>query len=70
VPHTGPVPTDIRTASHIRWADAELLVQRFRDEVRAELRKADAQGKVEQLTVDTLRTVLDTALTAVRGTLR
>ena len=28
------------------------------------------RGKVEQLTVDTLRTVLDTALTAVRGTLR
>ena len=46
------------------------MIQRFRDEIRAELRKADAQGKVEQLTVDTLRTVLDTALTAVRGTLR
>jgi DNA-binding PadR family transcriptional regulator len=70
VPHTAANPTDARTASHVRWADAEVMLQRFRDEIRAELRKADAQGKVEQLTVETLRTVLDTALTAVRGTLR
>nr|WP_028047661.1 PadR family transcriptional regulator [Cellulomonas sp. URHE0023] len=70
VPHTGSTSTDTRTASHVRWADAEVMLQRFRDEIRADLRKADAQGKVEQLTVETLRTVLDTALTAVRGTLR
>jgi DNA-binding PadR family transcriptional regulator len=70
VPHTASTPTDARTTSHVRWADAEVMLQRFRDEIRADLRKADAQGKVEQLTVDTLRTVLDTALTAVRGTLR
>jgi len=70
VPHTGSHATDARTTSHVRWADAEVMLQRFRDEIRTELRKADAQGKVEQLTVDTLRTVLDTALTAVRGTLR
>lgn len=70
VPHTGAAPTDARSASHVRWVDAEVMLQRFRDEIRTELRKADAQGKVEQLTVDTLRTVLDTALTAVRGTLR
>ncbi|WP_231384098.1 PadR family transcriptional regulator [Cellulomonas sp. URHD0024] len=70
VPRTASTSGDARTASHVRWADAEVMLQRFCDEIRAELRKADAQGKVEQLTVDTLRTVLDTALTAVRGTLR
>jgi hypothetical protein len=50
--------------------DAEAMISRFRDEIRADLRRADAGGKVEQLTLDTLRTVLDSALTAVRGTLR
>ncbi len=70
VPHTPAGGTDARSVSHVRFVDAEVMVQRFRDEVRTELRKANAQGQVEQLTVDTLRTVLDTALTAVRGTLR
>ena len=70
VPHTPAGAADERTASHVRWVDAETMVQRFRDEIRADLRKANAQGSVEQLTVDTLRAVLDTALTAVRGTLR
>jgi hypothetical protein len=46
------------------------MLGRFRDELRADLRRADARGKVDQLTVDTLRTVLDSALSAVRQTLR
>jgi len=71
VPHqTGMAPDDPRLASHVRYMDAEAMISRFRDEIRADLRRADAGGKVEQLTVDTLRTVLDSALTAVRGTLR
>ncbi|WP_426594875.1 PadR family transcriptional regulator [Cellulomonas sp. McL0617] len=70
VPHAPSGATDARSVSHVRLVDAEVMIQRFRDEIRADLRKANAQGKVEQLTVDTLRTVLDTALTAVRGTLR
>ncbi len=45
-------------------------MRRFRDEVRAELRRADATAEVEELTVETLRTVLDSALSAVRQTLR
>ncbi len=61
---------DPRPSSYARLAEAEHLVQRFRDEVRADLRRADAQGQVTQVTVDTLRTVLDTALSAVRSTLR
>ena len=63
-------PDDPRLASHVRYMDAEAMIGRFRDEIRADLRRADAGGKVDQLTLDTLRTVLDSALTAVRGTLR
>ncbi|WP_456846629.1 PadR family transcriptional regulator [Cellulomonas sp. P5_C6] len=70
VPHTAGVSDDPRVTSHVRYMDAEAMVHRFRDEIRTELRKADARGSVEQLTLDTLRTVLDSALTAVRGTLR
>lgn len=58
------------TVSHVRRVDAEAMVQRFRDEVRADLRRVDARGHLDQLTVDTIRTVLDSALTAVRATLR
>jgi DNA-binding PadR family transcriptional regulator len=61
---------DPRTTSHVRRIDAEALVLRFRDEVRTDLRLADARGRLDELTVDTLRTVLDSALTAVRATLR
>ena len=71
VPHAAGAPADDpRLASHVRYMDAEAMIHRFRDEIRADLRRADAGGKVEQLTLDTLRTVLDSALTAVRGTLR
>ncbi|MGV8967343.1 MAG: PadR family transcriptional regulator [Cellulomonas sp.] len=61
---------DTWTTSHVRRIDAEALVLRFRDEVRADLRQADARGRLDELTVDTLRTVLDSALTALRATLR
>jgi len=61
---------DARVSSHVRWIESEAMIRRFRDELRAELRRADAQGAIEQLTVDTLRTVLDTALRSVRSTLR
>lgn len=66
----GSAQRDARSASHVRRVDAEAMVQRFRDEVRADLRRADARGTLDQLTVDTVRTVLDTALKAVRATLR
>ena len=35
-----------------------------------ELRRADTAGRLEDLTVETLRTVLDSALSAVRQTVR
>ncbi|NMM18238.1 MAG: hypothetical protein HHJ14_14285 [Cellulomonas sp.] len=46
------------------------MLQRFRDDLRAELRRVDAVDGVTQLTVDTLRTVLEGARTAVRATLQ
>jgi DNA-binding PadR family transcriptional regulator len=69
VPSAGP-PDLERAASHGRRVEAEAAVRRFADEVRADLRRADAAGGVDQLTVETLRTVLDTALRTMRSTLR
>lgn len=59
-----------RAAPASRHAEAEALLQRFRDDVRADLRRADAADAVTDLTLDTLRTVLDGARRAVRATLR
>ena len=58
-----------RAASRVRRAEAEALLHQFRDEVRAELRRVDARGEITQLTVDTVRTVLDAARTAITATL-
>lgn len=69
VPATSP-EAEARGQAHLRRAEAEVLLHRFRDELRADLRRAEARGAIEQLTVDTVRTVLDSALTAVRATLR
>lgn len=67
----GPAPTcsDRRAASRMRRAEVEGMLQQFRDELRAEIRRSDAVGEVSQLTVDTVRTVLDSARTAIRATL-
>ncbi|CAN5252589.1 hypothetical protein BH11ACT1_BH11ACT1_07070 [soil metagenome] len=70
VPAASARPGDARTASHVCWAESEAMLQRFRDDLRAELRRADAVDGVTQLTVDTLRTVLESARTAVRATLQ
>lgn len=74
VPVAGPPeasgPSDDRTTSHVRRIDAEAMVTGFRDQVRADLRQADARGRIDPLTVETIRTVLDSALNAVRATLR
>lgn len=67
--HTSPV-RGARTSSHAHYVEAEALLRSFRDELRAELRRADAASRVVPLTVETLHTVLDSALGAVRQTLR
>ncbi|MBU4335927.1 MAG: PadR family transcriptional regulator [Actinobacteria bacterium] len=69
-PGRSQVADDERLASHVRRVEAEALVRRFTDEVRADLRRADANAAVPQLALDTVRTVLDSALTAVRQSLR
>ncbi|HET6967935.1 MAG TPA: PadR family transcriptional regulator [Ornithinibacter sp.] len=61
---------DPRSSSHVRLTEADALLRRFRDDLRIELRRADAGGRLEDLTVETLRTVLDSALSAVRQTMR
>lgn len=60
---------DARTASRAHRAEIEAMLHEFRDEMRAEIRRADARGALGRLTVDTVRTVLDSARTAIRGTL-
>lgn len=67
----GPPVThgDRRAASRTRRAEAEALLHAFRDEMRAELRRADVAGEVTELTVETVRTVLESAATAIRATL-
>ncbi len=61
---------DPRAASRARRAEAEILLQRFRDDLRADLRHAETRDGIGALTLDTLRTVLESARTAVRATLR
>jgi len=68
-PFAARTADDARTASRAHRAEVEGMLQSFRDEVRAELRHADVVGEVTQLTVDTTRTVLDSARTAIRATL-
>ena len=68
-PGPGTTPDPGRTRSNSLRHDAELMLQRFRNEVLADLREADVAGTVSALTVETLRTVLDSARAAVRGTL-
>lgn len=60
---------DARATSRVHRAEIEAMLHEFRDEMRAEIRRADARGALGRLTVDTVRTVLDSARTAIRGTL-
>lgn len=64
-----PNAADVRTSSRAHRAEIEAMLHEFRDEMRAEIRRADARGALGRLTVDTVRTVLDSARTAIRGTL-
>lgn len=64
-------PAD-HAASQTRLAEVEAELRSFRDQMRAELRTAArGEGKaLSELTVETVRTVLDQARTAIRDTLR
>ncbi|ROS27797.1 PadR family transcriptional regulator [Cellulomonas sp. PhB150] len=62
--------SDARRDSHARWAEADGLVTRFRDELRADLKRASAHGRVDAETVEQVRRALDDARRALRDTLR
>lgn len=53
-----------------RLAEAEMLVQSFRDDIRIELRTHTATRPLGEVTLETLRTVLDQARIAIRNSLR
>lgn len=67
----GAAPQD-RVASRVRLAEVEAELRAFRDEVRTELRATarDSDESISELTVETVRTVLDQARTSIRATLR
>ncbi|MCL2422599.1 MAG: PadR family transcriptional regulator [Micrococcales bacterium] len=69
-PGRSAVADEQRTASHTRRVEIEAMLRRFTDDVRADIRRADADAAVPALAVDTVRTVLDSARQAVRATLR
>ncbi|MEN0129230.1 MAG: helix-turn-helix transcriptional regulator [Brevundimonas sp.] len=65
------VPADqSRRDSHARWAEADGLVTRFRDEIRADLRRASAQNRVDTQMLETVRLTLDEARRVLRDALR
>ncbi len=50
--------------------EMEMMLQSFRDELRVELRVHAGNGTLNELTVETVRTVLDQAKIAIRATLK
>ena len=65
-----PASERFSTESQGRLTEAEMLVQAFRDDVRVELRTHSAREPITEVTLETLRTVLDQARIAVRNSLR
>ncbi|MEA5456057.1 PadR family transcriptional regulator [Sinomonas sp. JGH33] len=65
-----PSPERFSRESQGRLKEAEMLVQAFRDDVRVELRTHAARHPVTEVTLETLRTVLDQARIAVKNSLR
>ena len=68
-PHA-PQATTQPGASHRMLKEAEMALQSFRDDMRVELRLHAARGAVNDLTLATVRTVLDQAAIAIRNTLK
>lgn len=57
-------------AGHRQLKEAEMMLQTFRDDVRSDLRQGSRLQPISDVTLETLRTVLDQARAAVRGTLQ
>ncbi|HEY0188282.1 MAG TPA: PadR family transcriptional regulator [Cellulomonas sp.] len=58
-----------RRAARGRRIEAEAELTRFREELRAAIRVAESRGELSALTVETVRTVLDSARGAIVATL-
>jgi len=56
-------------AASVQRRDVELMLQQFGDEIRADLRRQSQSGPVSAVTLETVRTALDNARAAIRGTL-
>lgn len=57
-------------ASHQLLKEAEMILHAFRDEVRVDLRRHASRDALDDMTVETVRTVLDQAKFAIRATLK
>ncbi|MBX7445492.1 MULTISPECIES: PadR family transcriptional regulator [unclassified Arthrobacter] len=57
-------------AGHRQLKEAEMMLQTFRDDVRSDLRQGSRLQPISDVTLETLRTVLEQARAAVRGTLQ
>jgi hypothetical protein len=68
-PPTSAPPVTDRAEQRRRRAEVEAELIRFREEVRAAVRVAEAHGDLPALTVETVRTVLGSARSAIVGTL-
>jgi DNA-binding PadR family transcriptional regulator len=66
----GETGRSARASSNGARREVDAMIQAFRDDLRAELRRADSRDAVTSVTVATARTVLDSARAAIRSTLR
>lgn len=66
------MPTEGRYSptNHRLLKEAEMMLQSFRDELRVELRQYAGREALTEVTLETVRTVLDQARKAVRATLK
>lgn len=65
----GPGLARERSQGHWRVSELEFLLTDFRDDLRVELRRASASAGVRDVTVETVRTVLEQAKASIRATL-
>ncbi|MCZ2402464.1 PadR family transcriptional regulator [Paenarthrobacter sp. Z7-10] len=59
-----------QASTHRLLKEAEMMLQSFRDDVRVELRDFAGRGALDEITAETVRTVLDQAKIAIQATLK
>ncbi|MHA7271085.1 PadR family transcriptional regulator [Arthrobacter sp. HLT1-20] len=63
-----PHPETAGTGNHLK--EAEFLLQKFRDDLRLDLRLHAARNGMDELSLETLRTVLNQSASAIRAALK